>query len=128
MPYSDDHYIRELLDRREKWGVLLSLTAIAGLLLFLSDHPHRNCVNFAPLLIGLCGSFFVFIVNCYNHQAKAIADGVAKPRETRWHEYVKDIGILGWLHILVPVFVGALAAATLLYGVLPGPISAVDKT
>jgi len=49
--YDDDKYIRDLLVGRERWGVFLSLTAVAALLLFLSEHPHQNWVKCGPLFI-----------------------------------------------------------------------------
>ena len=129
MAWVDDRYIRRLLDARERWGTLMSLTAVAALLLFLSDHPHRNWVNLGPLVLGACGSFYVLVVNCYYKQAEAFANArgksdeeqVARIRAKKWHAYVPSVGILGWLHILAPIVLGAFATLALSYGVLPAP-------
>lgn len=129
--WPDDKYIRRLLDARERWAFFLSLAGIAGLGVFLADHPPRqSSVYLGPLLIGLFGSFFVLVVNCYYKQAKAIANARGKGNEAelaehdkrKWHTYARGdlgIGFLGWLHIVIPIVFGALATLTLIFGVVP---------
>ncbi len=123
----EDEYIRDLLDKRERWGVVLSLTAVAGLFIFLSDHPntYSSLVNLAPFLIGAFGSLFILVVDCYYEQAKAISNALSKNNEdeasrhkdNRWYIYIRSIGFLGWLHILAPIVIGALATLTLYCGI-----------
>jgi len=126
MAWHEDKYIRQFLDAREKWGTFLSLAAVAGLLLFLADHPHRPWVNLGPLVIGAFGSLFVLVVNCYNEQAEAIAqaqskddkDAVKQSKAAKWHKYAGDIGFLGWLHILAGIALGTLATLALFFGMV----------
>jgi len=121
----EDAYIRNLLDTRERWGVLLSLTAVAGLLIFLSDHPHHSWVNLGPFVIGVFGSLFILVVNCYNKQAEAISNALSKNnkdeanrhKDNGWYIYIPSIRILGWLHILAPTVIGALATLILYCGI-----------
>ena len=118
MPWVDDAYIRNLLDTRERWGVLLSLTAVAGTLVFLSDHPHQPWLNAGPLVIGVFGSLFVLVVNCYYKQAEAFASAETDEargavRTKKWFTFAGSIRFLGWLHILAPTLVGTLAMVAL---------------
>ncbi len=129
MAWFDDKYIRNLLDARERWGTLLSLTAVSGLLLFLADHPHHSWVNLGPVAIGAFGSLFVLVVNCYYKQAEDFANARSKSDEEEvkrikadgWHTYASHIGFLGLLNILAPIALGAIATLTLYWGILPAP-------
>lgn len=125
-------YIRVLLDGREKWGTFLSLTAVAGTLVFLADHPHSlaRWLDLGPVVIGAAGSLFVFVVNCYYKQAKAIAIARETPgnehqvkenEDARWLTFASRIGILGWMHVAVPAFLGGIASLALIYGLQEGP-------
>ena len=121
MAWRDDRYVRELLDTRERWGVLLSLTAIAAMLVFLAENPHRAWVKAAPLALGVLGSLYVLLVNCYYEQAEEIAnaatdDAREDAKRARALAFAGRVGILGRLHIVAPVLVGALASLTLWFG------------
>ena len=120
-----------MLDAREKWGVLLSLTAIAGLLHLLSDQSHFTRVNVAPAVIGVFGTFFVLVVNCYNKQAEAIANAQTeidkeKNRSLKWYKYALRIKTLGWLHILAPIVIGTFAMLMLFFGI-PSSIQSISN-
>ena len=132
MAWIDDKYIRNLLDGRERWGTLLSVTAVAAFPLFLAEHPHRSWVNLGPLAVGLFGTFFVLVVDCYYEQAEAFANAreksgenaLAQVKSNKWYSYISSIGILGWLHILAPIILGALATLVLYFGFEPSPPAA----
>ena len=131
MAWNDDRYVRNLLDARERWGILLSLTAVVGLFLFLWDHSHCSWVKLGPVVIGAIGSFFVFVVDCCYEQAEAIADAKTKEdkkrsKKLKWHAFAGDIRFLGWLHILVPIVLGSLATLTLYYGT-PSSIQSISN-
>lgn len=126
MAWNDNKYIRDLLDKRERWGAILSLTAVAGLLFFLWDHPHRSLVKLGPFAIGAFGSLFILVVDCYYKQAEAIADAKTKEdkdkiKKLKWYKYVLSIKILGWLHILAPIVIGVLATLVLYCGIPSAP-------
>ena len=130
MAWTDDSYIRTLLDAREKWVTVLSVTAVAGSLVFLSDHPHRSWLNLAPLAIGAFGSFYILVVNCYNEQAQALADAneakadnsvIKGIRDAAWITFASRIGCLGWINIIAPIAIGAVSTAALCFGLLPSP-------
>ena len=124
MAWLDDHYIRNLLDGREKWGTLLSLTAIGSLFMFLSEHPYTGWVNLAPILIGLYGTLFVLVADCYYEQAEAFAAAMETKAEEKasqvknkpWSTFIWTIGFFGWLHIMAPLILGILATLVLYYG------------
>lgn len=126
MAWDDDPYTRKLLDARERWGTLMSLTAVAALLMFLSDHSHSNWIKLGPLVLGVYGSLYVLVVNCYYKQGAAVATAENKEEEKakKWYVYAPRIRILGWLHILAPVVLGAFATLTLYCGLLPTPADA----
>ena len=128
MTWADAAYVRKLLDEREKWGTVLSVSAVAGLLLFLSDHSHCSWLNLSPVVVGVYGSLYVFVVNCYYKQAEAIvneqstSDGESKAETTMaplWITFARKIGFLGWMNILVPGVVGAIATLALYFGLPP---------
>lgn len=115
-----------MLDAREKWGTLLSLTAIAGLLHLLSDQARFTWAYVGPVVIGAIGSFFVLVVNCYNKQAKDIANAQTKiekekKSDLKWYKYILRIRFLGWFHILAPIVIGAFAMLMLLLGIHSAP-------
>ena len=124
MPWDDDSYIRNVLDGREKWGTVLSVTAAAALLVFLADHPHAAWVDFGPLLVGAMGSFYVLVVNSYHKQAEAIAEARSKGRANEADTlkkkcsltFVLRIRLLGRINIFAPVLVGLLATCVLRFG------------
>ncbi len=122
--WRNDQYIRDLLDRREKWVTVLSLSAAAAAFVFLADHPHETWLKFAPLVIGAFGSLYVFVVNCYYGQAEEISKKKTEAeKETvkeRWcTSFAGSIGFLGCLNTLAPVLIGVLATVALFHGFLP---------
>jgi hypothetical protein len=127
MPWSDDTYVRRLLDGREKWGTVLSLTAIAGLLVFLAEHEHKDWVKLAPTMVGFVGTWYLLVVNCYYKQAEAIAEASEtrdsdledEPKKAQWLQFFSKIGFLGWFQLLIPLFVGMLATLVLYFGTIP---------
>ncbi len=128
MAWNDDNYIRTLLDAREKWVTALSITAVAGIFVFLADHPHHSWLNLAPFAIGVFGFFYILVVNSYNEQAQAIAETIEKSTEAAeiekikddsWIKYIPKIGCLGWINIVAPLISGAFATIALYYGLLP---------
>ena len=130
MAWMDDNYIRTLLDAREKWVTVLSVTAVAGSLVFLANHPHHSWLNLAPLAIGAFGSFYILVVNCYNEQAQALADAkeikadesmIKGIRDAAWITFASRIGCLGWINIIAPISIGTVSTAALYFGLLPSP-------
>ncbi|MGE0375634.1 MAG: hypothetical protein AB7Q45_09490 [Planctomycetaceae bacterium] len=122
MVWENDDYVRRLLDGRERWGTVLSVTTIAGLLVFLWDRPHRSWLNLVPFIVGLCGTVYVLAVNSYYEQAEGIANarnspaGEAEVRRIKaicWIAFARQIGFLGWFNVIVPVAVGAFATLAL---------------
>ena len=124
MSWQDDKYQRKLLDGREKWGTVLSITAVVGLLLFLADHPHSYFLNFSPIFVGLLGSLYVVAVNSYYKQAEAIskakeignkekADSI---RAKSWYKFTHRIRFLGWFNSIVPLVLGILVFVALTWG------------
>jgi len=125
MAWPDDRYTRGLLDAREKWSTVLSMTAMAGLVYFLSDHPHCYWLKLSPLAVGAFGTFYVFVVNCYYEQAEAIANARSEPPDQAkldpiiaagWIAGVCRIGFLGWMNTLAPLLVGVFATLALCFG------------
>jgi hypothetical protein len=128
MAWENDEYVRRLLDGREKWGTVLSTTAVAALLVFLWDHPHGRWLDFGPVIVGFFGSFYVLVVNSYYEQAEAIANArentggdstIERIRARCWCEFVCQIGFLGWFNLMVPFAVGIFATLALLFGIVP---------
>jgi len=124
MAWSDDKYTRRLLDGREKWGTVLSLTAIAATLLFLADHPHRCWLNLGPIALGALGSLYVLVVNCYYEQAAAMAEAKNEADKTAirsylWVTFARQIGFLGWLNIVIPLLIGVSVTIALCLGIDP---------
>ena len=131
MAWAKDEYVRNLLDRRERWATVLSMTAVAASVLFLADHPHRSWLNLAPLAFGALGSLYVLVVNCYYKQAEAIANakGEAEKEQIkarRWVSFAQEIRFLGRLNIVVPVVIGGFATLAMYFGLQPTPVTCCD--
>jgi hypothetical protein len=84
MSWQQDKYIRGMLDSREKWVTVISVTAASAMLLFLADRPHAIWLNIGPMFVGAIGSLFVLVINCYYKQAELIASATGnKARQKR---------------------------------------------
>lgn len=124
MVWRDDQYIRTVLDGREKWGTVLSLSAVAGLFLFLAEHCHHGWLDYSTVVVGFLGSFYVIVVNCYYEQAEAVSKALEHDGESdaqrikdRWAlSFCRDIGILGWMNNVAPFALGVFATVALSAG------------
>jgi len=119
--WPNDAYVRPFLDSREKWGTVMSVTAAAGLMVFLADQPHKDWLKYGPLVIGVFGSIYVFLVNCYYKQAEAMAGSSSdkEKQSTRAKSclsFAHKLRILAWMNSLVPLLVGSAASVALKFG------------
>ena len=119
MSWADDRYIRNLLDSRERWGIGLSIAGVAACVSFLARVPNRSLfIDLVPLVLGLLGLVYVLLVNIYLKQARALSE--ARGRVQKWKmrntprlEFSSSIGVLGWIHIFLPLVVGLLGSLVL---------------
>lgn len=122
--WSNDNYIRDLLDRREKWATVLSLSATAAAFVFLSNHSPKDWLKFIPSAIGVFGSLYVFTVNCYYEQAEEIAKQPTKAKKTNIKKrclmsFGSSIGFLGLLNVAAPAIAGIIGTFALFKGFEP---------
>ena len=100
-------YIRKLLDTRERWVTVISLTAIA--LSFNLAVEKKVDIGRLPIWIGLAASIYIAVVNCYYKGAEA------EGAKTGWRSLllIYKIGPLGLLQVAIPVVCGVIAVAHL---------------